>query len=152
MRVPPYEAVRNLLGLYCELIDAGDFDGVGELLASAVLCDEAGNQVARGREEIVALYSAATRRYPDGTPRTRHLTTNSIIEVDDVAGTATARSSYVVLQATESLPLQPIVAGRYHDRFARTPVGWAFAERKITVDQVGNLTDHLTFSLPDRSP
>lgn len=144
---PPHEAVRNLLGRYCELIDAGDFAGVGELLAGAELRDESGRTVARGRDEIVALYEASTRRHADGTPRTRHLTANSIIEVDEVAGTATARSVYVVFQATDTVPLQPIVSGRYRDRFARTDDGWAFTERTVTVDLVGELADHLTFRL-----
>jgi hypothetical protein len=145
---PPHEAVRNLLGRYCELIDAGDFAGVGDLLAGAVLREESGQEVARGRDEIVALYGATTRRHPDGTPRTRHLTANSIVEVDDAAGVATARSAYVVFQATGTVPLQPIISGRYHDRFARTADGWAFTERTITVDLVGDLADHLTFRLP----
>lgn len=147
--VPPYEAVRNLLGRYCELIDAGDFDGLGELLAGAVLSDEAGNEIARGREGVVALYTSTTKRHADGTPRTRHLTVNSIIEVDEPAGTATARSAYLVFQATESMPLQPIISGRYHDRFALDPATgtWSFTARTITVDLIGDLSDHLTFTL-----
>ncbi|HMG44690.1 MAG TPA: nuclear transport factor 2 family protein [Acidimicrobiales bacterium] len=148
MTTPPHEDIRNLLGRYCELIDSGDFDGIGELLAGAVLRDETGTEVARGRDAVTALYAATTRRHADGTPRTRHVTANSIIEVDEAGGTATARSAYVVLQATGSVPLQPIVSGRYRDRFARTTDGWAFTERTITVDLVGELGDHLTFPLP----
>ena len=144
----PHEAIRNLLGRYCELIDLGDFSGVGELLAGAVLRDEAGTEIARGRDAIAALYATTTRRHTDGTPRTRHITTNSIIEIDEASGTATARSAYVVLQATGSVPLQPIVSGRYRDHFAHTTDGWAFTERTITVDLVGELGDHLTFPLP----
>lgn len=145
--VEGHEAIRNLLGLYCELIDAGDFDGLGALFADAVLRDPAGNETARGREAVTALYTATTRRHADGTPRTRHVTANPIIEVDEDAGTATARSSYVVLQATEAVPFQPIISGRYRDRFARTGAGWVFTERTFTVDLVGDLSDHLTFTL-----
>lgn len=148
MTTTPYEAIRNLLGRYCELIDSGDFSGVAELLAGAVLRDESGTEIARGRDAIAALYATTTRRHADGTPRTRHITANSIIEIDEASGTATARSAYVVLQATGSVPLQPIVSGRYRDRFARTSNGWAFTERTITVDLVGELGDHLTFPLP----
>jgi hypothetical protein len=149
--VPPYEAIRNLLGRYCELIDAGDFDGLGDLLAGAALHDEAGNEIARGRDAVIALYAATTKRHADGTPRTRHLTVNPIIEVDEPAGTATARSAYVVFQATESVPLQPIISGRYRDRFALDPATgtWSFTTRTITIDLLGTLTDHLTFPLPD---
>jgi hypothetical protein len=40
-------------------------------------------------------------------------------------------------------PLQPIVAGRYLDRFARVDGAWRFAERRILVDLVGDLSRHL---------
>lgn len=154
----PHEAIRNLLGRYCELIDAGDFDGLADLLAGAVLKEASGREVARGRDQVARLYESTTKRHADGTPRTRHLTANSIIDVDEAAGTATARSAYVVFQATDAVALQPIISGRYHDRFARTDDGtdhdgtddagtWAFTERTIHVDLTGDLGDHLTFTL-----
>jgi len=148
--VPPYEAIRNLLGRYCELIDTGDYEGLGDLFAGAVLRDEAGNETARGRDAVVALYTATTKRHADGTPRTRHLTVNSIIDVDESAGTAAARSAYVVFQATGSVPLQPVISGRYRDEFAYDPTTatWSFTARTFTVDLLGTLTDHLTFPLP----
>ena len=46
------------------------------------------------------------RLLDDGTPKTKHVTTNAIIEVDDDAGTATSRANYAVTQATDELPLQ----------------------------------------------
>jgi hypothetical protein len=143
---PAHEAIRNLLGTYCELIDAGDFDRLADLFAGAVLRDEAGTELARGRDGAARLY-AGTRIHEGGTPRTRHLTTNSIIEVDEAAGTATARSAYVVFQATDTLALQPIVAGRYRDRFARRDGEWSFTERTFTVDLAGDLSQHLTYEL-----
>ena len=149
MTEPAHEAIRNLLGRYCELIDAGDFDGLGDLLADAVLRDDDGREVARGRDGIVRLYSSGTRLH-GGSPRTRHVTTNSIVEVDDAdPGTATARSAYVVLQATDGLALQPIIAGRYRDRFDRGEDGtWRFAERAFAIDLVGDLSQHLLYEVP----
>ena len=137
-----HEAVRNLLGRYCELMDAGDWNGLAELLADAVLVDEQGREAARGREGVLRLYGEGTQVY-DGSPRTRHLTTNPVIEVDESAGTATARSSFVVFQATDALPLQPIAAGRYRDRFERRDGEWRFTERCFALDQVGDLSNHL---------
>jgi hypothetical protein len=49
--------------------------------------------------------------YADGTPRTRHVTTNIAIDADEEAGTAVSRSYFTVLQALPGLPLQPIAAG-----------------------------------------
>jgi hypothetical protein len=66
-----------------------------------------------------------------------------VIEIDAAAASATARSYFTVLQATPAVPLQPIVAGRYHDRFERRDGAWRFADRLIFVDLVGNVSDHL---------
>lgn len=141
---PAHEAIRNLLGRYCELIDAGELDALADLFADAVLTDDAGNEIGRGRDGATRVY-AGVRIHGDGTPRTRHVTTNSIIEVDEDAGTATARSGYVVFQATDALPLQPIITGRYRDRFARGHGGWSFTERAFGVDLVGDLSQHMTY-------
>ena len=93
---------------------------------------------------MARLMVATTIRYPDGTPRTKHVITNPIVEVDDDAGTATCRSYYTVLQQTDSLPLQPVVAGRYHDRFGRIDGDWWFTERDYTMlDMVGDVSQHL---------
>jgi hypothetical protein len=139
------DEIRNLLGAYCERIDLGDFDGVGALFADGVLADEHGTELARGAEAVAAFYAAGTKRHDDGTPRTKHVVANSIIEVD--GDTATARSSYVVFQATAVVPLQPIIAGRYTDTFVRADDAWSFAERRFFVDLVGDLSDHLRFEL-----
>ena len=76
-------AVTELLYRYAELIDAGDFDGVGQLLARATF---AGTRSAStsGAEAIAKLFTITTRRYPDhdNTPRTRHLVLNPIVDVD----------------------------------------------------------------------
>jgi hypothetical protein len=81
--------------------------------------------------------------YEDGTPRTKHLVTNIIVEVDEEAGTAAARSYVTALQALPDLPLQPIVSGRYHDRFERRDGRWRFVERRVHIDLVGDVSCHL---------
>ncbi len=85
--------------------------------------------------------------HEDGTLRTQHLVLNPIVEIDAAAGTATARSRYVVIQATAKLPLQPIIAGRYRDRFERAAGVWRFTLREIQIDLVGDLSEHLSFDL-----
>jgi hypothetical protein len=81
--------------------------------------------------------------YEDGTPRTKHVITNLVIELAPDGATATARSYFTVLQATDGLALQPIIAGRYHDAFARDEGTWRFSERVIHPDLQGDLSRHM---------
>lgn len=140
-------AIENLLYTYAERIDLGDFDGVAELFAHATIYgQENGPPESRfvGAEGARRMYAMSTRRYEDdGTPKTKHLTTNLIVEVDEEAGTGTCRSYFCVIQATPVLPLQPIVAGRYHDTFHVVAGSWCFASRTIFVDLMGDLSQHL---------
>jgi 3-phenylpropionate/cinnamic acid dioxygenase small subunit len=139
-------AVTELLYRYAELIDAGDFDGVGQLLARATF-GGTGPQGVSGERAIAKLFASSTRRFPEhgNTPRTRHLVLNPIVEVEG-DGTATCRSTFCVVQDTEAVPIQPIVVGRYYDTFGRdpdVPGGWHFTERKVDVQMVGDVSDHL---------
>jgi 3-phenylpropionate/cinnamic acid dioxygenase small subunit len=143
--------IENLLYTYAERIDAGDLAGVAALFEHGrILPSPSGARdvVFEGPEQVRAMYDAATRLYEDGTPRTKHVTTNAIIEVDEAAGTASARSSYTVLQQTDALPLQPIITGRYRDTFRRIDGRWWFDTRTMLVDQVGDLSHHLLYALP----
>jgi 3-phenylpropionate/cinnamic acid dioxygenase small subunit len=140
--IPPYEAIRNLLGTYCRLIDAGDFDGLGALFADAVLLDERGRVAAKGAEAATALWSGVIRRYDDGTPRTRHTTSNPVIELHE-DGTAVCDSSFVVFQQIEKR-IEPIAAGRYHDTFAAHDGVWRFTSRQFFLDQLGDVSHHMT--------
>jgi 3-phenylpropionate/cinnamic acid dioxygenase small subunit len=135
-------AITELLYRYAELIDAGDFDGVGRLLARATF-GSSGPQGASGAENIAKLFGATTRRYPGhgNTPRTRHLVLNPIVDVTD--NTATARSTFCVVQNTETVPLQPIVVGRYLDTFSCDDAGWYFTSRRVDVEMIGDISAHL---------
>jgi ketosteroid isomerase-like protein len=136
-----HEQVRNLLGRYCERMDAGNFAGLAELFAAATLADENGNVFATGADEMRTMWERQTILY-DGSPRTRHITANPVIDVD--GDSAQCTSSYVVFQGTDGQPLQPIVTGRYADTFARDDAGqWRFTQRRYAIDHVGDLSHHL---------
>lgn len=130
-------AIAELLYRYAELIDAGDFDGVGQLLGRGAFMG------VTGAGRIAELFAATTRRFPEhaNTPRTRHLVLNPIVEVDGTA--ASARSTFFVVQQTESVSLQPIVVGRYADTFARDEDGWFFTDRTVVIEMLGDVSDHL---------
>ncbi|MCY3576180.1 MAG: nuclear transport factor 2 family protein [bacterium] len=142
--------IENLMYTYAERIDAGNLEGVADLFANGRIVaspDAPVETVVAGRDEVLGMYQGSTRLYPCGTPRTKHVTTNAIIEVDDEADTAAARSYYTVFQQLDDFPLQPIITGRYHDTFHRIDGAWWFDTRIMLVDQLGDLSRHLLFEL-----
>jgi 3-phenylpropionate/cinnamic acid dioxygenase small subunit len=146
------DAIRNLLYRYAECIDAADFDGVAALFAEGAVTAPGVKKPVRGVAAVAQFYRASSRVHEDGTLRTQHQVLNPIVEIDAAAGTASARSRYVVLQATPKLPLQPIIAGRYRDHFERVAGVWRFTLREIQIDLVGNLSEHLLFDLARQAP
>jgi len=137
-----HDAISALIFTYAERLDAGDLPGVAALFEAATYGSAQGERRV-GSAAVLAALSRKVQLHADGTPRTKHVTTNLIIEVDETGAAASARSYFTVLQARPELPLQVIIAGRYHDRFARIDGTWAFTDRLIFVDLVGDLRFHL---------
>src|SRR2546423_7412523 len=79
-------AIENLIATYAELVDDGDFAGVGMLLADATFAGGGGS--VSGADAIEKMLRDSLIVYDDGTPRTKHVTTNVAIDVDEEAGAA----------------------------------------------------------------
>ena len=133
------EAITALVMVYAERLDAGDLDGVAALFAHATWRSPERSQPLRGTAAVRRVYDGVLLY--DGRPRTRHVVTNVVVELDG-ADRATARSTFTVLQALPDFPLQPILCGRYHDAFERVDGVWRFADRLIAPDLVGDLSRH----------
>lgn len=141
-----YFRIQNLLHLYSEAIDRGAFEEVGLLFrhADVYFPGDESPSVRAGSGDFGEHLTQWTRRFPEsgGTPRTRHLCTNLIIEFDDETHART-RSYFVVFQGTDTLPLQPIITGGYHDRLEKVDGDWRFTERRELVGETGDLSEHL---------
>lgn len=135
------DAIAALVYGYAELLDAGDLEGVADLFESATLRSNQRAAVRRGRSAALALYRDTVILY-DGTPCTKHVITNLVVDLDPDGTGASARCHFTVVQARPELPLQTILAGRYHDRFARRAGAWHLADRLILVDLIGDLRWH----------
>ncbi len=135
-------AVTALIHTYAERLDTGDLDGVAQLFEHATWGSPGRGEALRGTAQVRRGYDGVIL-YEDGTPRTKHVISNVTLDVDEVMGSATARSYFTVLQAVADLPLQPIIAGRYHDAFERVEGQWRFSERVIIPDLIGDLSHHL---------
>ncbi|MFI0371153.1 nuclear transport factor 2 family protein [Actinomadura sp. 1N219] len=145
---PSHQAIANLIFRYAECVDAADFAGIRDLFADAVFTDSGGS--LHGGDAIADMFAKTVIVHDDGTLRTRHVTTNLAIEVDEDAGTATSKAYYTVLQAVPAMPLQPIACGTYRDTFERRDGAWRFAERRIALDLAGDVVHHLRH--PERLP
>jgi 3-phenylpropionate/cinnamic acid dioxygenase small subunit len=134
-------AIERLMFSYAECLDAGDLEGVADLFSDAAFGGPDDRHLVVGRDAVLALLRSTVRIHPDGTPRTAHVTTNVAVEIAN--GSAAARSRFTVLQAADGLLLQPIIAGRYHDRFGQTEGRWRFLERRVLTDLVGDVSHHM---------
>lgn len=133
--------ITNLLYRYAEHMDAGELDAATALFRHAKVKSGGELKDEAGLREV---WRNFVKLYPCGTPRTKHVVTNPILEIDEAAGRASCRSYYTVLQSAPDLPLQVIAAGRYHDEFERVDGRWRFAYRDYSLfDLPGNLGSHL---------
>ena len=142
-----YWLITQLLYRYGELMDRGDLDGAAELFRDARVRIAPGDDGFVDSRRLRELWRSTVILYADGTPHTSHVITNPIVDVDSERSHATARSVYTVFQQTQNA-IQPIVCGRYHDRFERDDGDWRFRERDYTlVDLVGDVSGHLRIEL-----
>src|SRR5204863_1866598 len=125
--------ITNLLFTYAERIDGGDIEGLADLFAHAVLTGGDGGRDAQGREGALAWFGGGG----GGSERrkTKHVTTNVIIELDDAGTRAHVRSVYhVLLEADDGKGSTIITAGRYHDELELVSGSWRFARRQYIQD------------------
>ncbi|MEA3300870.1 MAG: nuclear transport factor 2 family protein [Pseudomonadota bacterium] len=140
-------AISNLLYLYAELIDSDELELAADLFRHARIKVRHTSE-SISADELLGIWRRLVRIYSCGTPRTRHLVSNIILDMDEKAGRAKTRSCYTVYQATEDLPIQLIAAGRYHDEFQRPDGVWRFSYRDYSLlDMVGDTSEHLTQSV-----
>jgi 3-phenylpropionate/cinnamic acid dioxygenase small subunit len=134
------DQIRNLLYAYAEAIDAGDIAALRDLFEHAAITLDGGatwrGRRAGGDDSQPGPWRATSG---GGGPKgTKHVVTNVIVDLDPGGEAATTRSTFLVVQATGEVALQPIISGRYHDAFRRIDGAWRFASRRYIVDLVGN--------------
>jgi ketosteroid isomerase-like protein len=125
------EGIRETVGRYAHLVDAGRIDALVALFAEdAVL--EAGEQApVRGRAALEAFFRGAGSRLAAASkdrPLIRHHVSNLVIDVGS-PDAADARSYFFAI--TERGPDH---WGRYRDQFVRMGERWLFASRLVRVD------------------
>lgn len=146
------QVIEETMYRYAEAIDTADIETVGNIFAAGALISQDGTET-RGPAAVTELFSSHIIFYDaDGnevpykrqacTPLTRHVTTNIIVEFNTEITVADARSYFTVYQTIDGA--NPIIAGgRYHDHFEYDPYGWHLIERRILIDNLGDMSRHL---------
>jgi 3-phenylpropionate/cinnamic acid dioxygenase small subunit len=119
--------IENLLSRYCQLYDDGDLATYAALFDQGSISGPLGT--LKGRDEVFEAQTRTCILY-DGIPRTRHVITNIIIDVDDNAMTATASCYLTVFQEAPGFPLQVIFVGQYFDELKKIEGTWHFHHRR----------------------
>ncbi|MBJ17937.1 MAG: hypothetical protein CL933_00800 [Deltaproteobacteria bacterium] len=145
--------IEKQIYAYTYALDGGDLDALGELFEHATMRVEGTDAAYEGAEAVRQTNIDFNLFYdnegnaglyrPDTTPRTRHVTTNVIIDVAEDGSSATARSSVVVFQFAPSAPLRPILAAGYRDRFEPIEGRWRFVERIHLLTHIEDVRLHL---------
>jgi 3-phenylpropionate/cinnamic acid dioxygenase small subunit len=131
--------IENLMARYCRLYDDGDFEAYAQLFSDARVVGPL--STLNSVDEIVAYHRSNCLLY-DGSPQTRHVTTNIEIDVADDGLSAKGRSYVTIYQAVPNFPLQVIFVGGYIDEFAKINGEWRFAQREAVPYLVGDLSRH----------
>jgi len=136
------QQILNLIAQYSYYVDQAKFDKVGELFANGKII--APGSIMEGKEGVAKQLVKNLQVYSDGTLKTAHITTNTILEIQEENNEASAFSYLTIFQqdADRDFPLQPIAIGRYHDVFKRTDGNWHFSVRELIITLTGDLSHH----------
>ena len=135
-------AVAAIVLEIAEALDTYDERKLGEHLRYARWRHEVSGAVFVGTHGAEELSNRFIRLHGE-MPCTQHDVTNILAEVAGPGHAATARSEFAVLQATDRLPLQFILAGHYEDAFEIREGRWRLVERVEYWDLVGVLHEHV---------
>jgi ketosteroid isomerase-like protein len=143
MRPADFMDISNLVAHYAEAVADCDPDRVAELFRYGEVSAQGSPVVFRGSDEVRRAYQAVVATGADQGSSLHNITTNLIIDIDDVAGTATCSSMFTLFQTIPGAGLAPVMAGRYCDRFVRLDSQWHFTHRHILIDHSSDFGEAL---------
>ena len=137
------QAIAKIVFDYARSLDIGDMESIREIFRYGKVRVDGVEDEHHGGDGVVDMFRNFTRFFDDGTPSTKHVTTNLDIDVDPGGTTAVAQSYFTVLQARPELPLQIVIAGRYRDTFEVIDGAWRLVDRFEYCDLVGDMSQHI---------
>src|ERR1035437_2019552 len=122
------EEVRALHARYCLTIDAGRYDEWIDCVTEAGVSDSPRFGKHRGRDGLdrfAALYKESL-----GGAQVLHMVANPAFELDGAGGAGTA---YLLYYHCKDGRGQTSTVGEFTDKLRKTPEGWRFAIRQLTI-------------------
>jgi ketosteroid isomerase-like protein len=119
------EAIRTLRMQYHYIINEGLFDRAAEIYTDDAYVEWASAGTGRGHKEIVDLFWTL----PTQADFVKHFVSNHIVNVDGDEATGLAYVDARYASGSES----SMIAGRYDERYRRTPDGWRISETILVV-------------------
>lgn len=139
-RLQRLESVRAIEALnteYARLIDAGRLEEFADLFRGAVWRN------CVGADAVLSWLKENVRLYGE-TPRTHHLVSGLVVEIEPDGATARGTSTITVLLQPEAAgPIVAITVSDYHDEYALVEGRWRFRTRQVTRRLEGDMTAHL---------
>ena len=138
-----HQKITELLYRYGRFIDQGDLDGACSLFKHAKIKTVDRTELG-DYKNMADMLKKFVKIYDDGTPRTKHLINNVIIDIDAAGSAAKSSAYYTVIQSVEPGDIKIVAAGQYVDEFERVDGEWRFSYRDLTVFEMqGDLSGHL---------
>ncbi|MGW8813460.1 nuclear transport factor 2 family protein [Gordonia terrae] len=131
------DEIYRILCAYCEAIDNADLAAASELFRHGrwAFVDSPGPEpVRRWLEDNLMLH--------DGSPKTSHQLSNTVIDVDIASGTASVRTIATALQKVDGTPLQTIFSGRFACTFEHIDGDWWWITHEVSPDLIGDVSRH----------
>ncbi len=141
-RIAAEQAIARICYDYARAVDTGDLERLRHIFRHGKIRIDGVDDQHVGGDGVVEMFRRYTKFFDDGTPSTKHVTTNLLIDVEGPER-ATSWSYFTVLQARPELPLQIVIAGRYLDTWEPRDGEWALIDRFEYCDLIGDMSQHI---------
>ncbi len=143
------DQIENLLHSYARGVDTGNLESIAELFRHGAICGAEGDTLAAGYDGVLAMYRSVIKIYPEcGTPKTQHVVSNLILNVEN-EHTANSTANYTVMQQLPNGNIECIIAGEYFSRFVKENEQWQFHEHHMRNRITGDLSHHLLIEIDE---
>ena len=137
------DEIRNLIYHYYHLMDLG-ITGASLPCTARTESSATGTRGPRGRGRTRPSLCGTVSSGCMTAFLARSTASRTVVDrVRDDDAHATAKCYTIEFQATDGLPLQPLIVGRWYDDLAKVDGTWRFVERRWFSDLVGDLSAHL---------